>query len=305
MIEDEIQENRRQVGRAFAREREPSSSASTGLSTSPIPAEVSVDVDIYTRPINGMAAVGHPDAGNAVGRGTVGDVRGSWALQDSISDTTLTRSGRRRVCESLAGERITIGAVNCGRGSNSASPIADASDVTRGRGSVRFHQAPNPVTTVRIEDQFTRDFVDETVSVAASKQEEVRVDATLTFSGVSRSSSEAVTDIRAVAQTLREADGQTIATLALGTDATSPTASDTSLGNEQIRKNAQTNRRGTNCAAETVIFRGEPTGQPYDFVEIGLFDDSARLMMRSVFDPTTKDDQIRLAPRTGFQIDNP
>lgn len=303
-IADEIAANRRQIGRSFARERRPSPDQETGLILSPIPVNVDATVEIYTRPINDTLIVGHPDAAQGVARGAVGDFRGSWTKQDSTT-TSLNNAGQNAIADALVGNDSRLGQASVGDAVVEAFGLDTASKETTGRASFRFNQAPDPVTSGDLRTESGSIIAEGTVSdVAAGSQKEVRVDVILVFSDASRTDSESVTGADTVSDAIRTptASTVTLADIALGTDDTKPTTSDTSLGNKTIQKDARAEAQGSRAVADTVLFRGEPGSQPVDLTELAVVDSNGDLVTRVVFAAQTKDDRLRLRVENGVVI---
>lgn len=302
MIEDEIRENRRRVSRSLATDRRPSVSAGTGISLSPIPVDCEAKFEIYTRDVSETAIIGHSDAASGIGRGEIGDTRAAWSKQQTVT-TDLDRPGREAIVDALVGNTVEIAAVDAGDEEVLAWPVDNGDGSTIGRGSYRFDGTPDTVSTVILRTGDGRDIATGDVDVTAGSDVELRCDVTLTFSDDSRTDSEAVTDLSLLGKTLRLGSAGSIDSLAVGTDGTDPSTTDTSLGSKEVERSATLIRRGADILVETTVFRSEPSGQPVDIKELGVKDDSNNLMLRATFSAVAKDNRIRLEPRSGLQID--
>lgn len=303
-IEDAVASNAQQIARQFANERIPSSAQNSGILLSPIPVDVDVTVEVYTRPINDTAIGGHPDASQGWGRGSWGDQRGSWTSQESTT-TTLNRAGQEAIADALVDQVTEIAQASAGDDVVTAWGIDDSDSETRGRASLRFDESPDTVSTADLRTQDGRVIADGSVTVAVDDQTEARVDVTLTFTAAERTDSERITNLSTIAGAIRAADEDLrLAKIAVGTDDTKPTSSDTSLGSEEVRRQAATSRSGLSAIAQTQIFSGEPTGAsfPIDLFELGVFDPNGDLVLRVVFAGETKRERVKLRARSGIRL---
>lgn len=302
-ISEEIAENRQQIGRAFARNRRASTSQETTLTLSPVPVSVDATVEVYTRPINDTALVGHPDNGQGYTRGLVGDHRGAWTKQETVS-TSLQRDGRQAIADALASGSPRLKRSSAGDDVVDAFGIDETTSSTVGTASFRFGETPATISTADVRTDDSRVIVEGSVTVSAGVQKEARIDATLSFADASRTNQEAVTGVDVVADAIRPttANTTTIAEIALGSDDSNPTTGDTSLVAQEITKDAQALSQGPIAVGQTVIFRSEPGSQPVDFEEIAVVDSNGDLLTRVVFAKQTKDDKLRLRARNGVQI---
>jgi len=169
------------------------------------------------------------------------------------------------------------------------------------RASYRFNESPASVTAVTITDTAGRDAVDETVSsVTADQSLEVRSDAILTFSDDTGDSA-AVTKLATVADALTPGTSA-VESVAVGTDDTNPSQSDSSLGAAKLSKTGSRSSVGSEARVAAIAFRDEPSGQPYDLVELALQDTTGDTVTRVVFGAETKDDRVELRYRGGIDI---
>jgi len=301
-ITDEVKANRQGVGRALASDREPPTNTERTLTTAPVPVDVSVTVTVYTRRLNDSLIVGHPDGGtHGIGRGTLGDHRGAWTQQDQTT-TSLAHDGQRAIAEALTGSNVTVAEASVGDGTVNAWQIDDANDTTRARSSYRFNESPDSITTPELQDSAGRTMLTASLGgVSADETVEARADFSLTFSDASGSDA-AITDLGTIVDALADNGDTRLQSLAVGTDSTSPTQSDTGLGDQKLEKDAQQSAVGSVARLSIIAFRSEPGSQPHDFVELALFDDTDTQIARLVFGAETKDDRIRLRVRGGIDI---
>ncbi|AFH22013.1 hypothetical protein OSG_eHP14_00165 [environmental Halophage eHP-14] len=301
-LEDEVVQNNQNLGREAARNRIPTPNAQSTIATT---ATVSVDatITIYTRPLNDSLVLGNPDeATHGLGRGKLGDQRGSWTQQDQVS-TTLDRDGQRAIAEALSGSDTTIAEATVGDELVNAWQIDDSDTETRARSSFRFSESPDSVTSPELRDNQGRTVASASLSgVSADENTEVRCDVSLAFSDNSGTNA-AVTDLATVTDALDDAGDTRIGGIALGTDDTTPSQSDSSLGTEVLRKPGDRSAVGSSAVVEIVAIREEPTSQPHDIVELGILNQSQNLVSRLTFSAETKDDRIRLRARGAIDIE--
>lgn len=294
-IADEINANRQQIGRALAGDRIATPSQSIDLTLSPIPVSVSATVDIYTRPVNDTALVGHPDDGNGWGRGRVGDYRGDWTQQESVTGE-VTRDGRQAIADALVTGTPRLSGSAAGLGVVDAFGLDDSTTTTRSRASFLFNQSPDTVSSVDVRTSDGRVVAEGSLSgVAAGSQTEVRVDVTLSFADASRSASETVR-VDVIADALRTRKRETI------TLAAAAFVADTGTSTVPVRKNAATQARGASAVAESVLFRSEPNDQPADIILFGVLDNNGDVVTGTEFSPQEKTDRLRIRAKSGVVI---
>lgn len=170
------------------------------------------------------------------------------------------------------------------------------------RSGYRFNESPDSVTSAAIDDDQGRTMIDASVSsVAADSQTEVRADATLTFSDDSGANA-AVPTLSTVADSLVPGVTSRLEKLAIGTDATQPSSSDSGLGNPVLTKVAKLSAEGSVAIARSVAFETEPGTQPHDIVEAAVLDDNDDPVTRTTFSAETKDSETRLRLSGGVDI---
>jgi hypothetical protein len=296
-LEEEVREAQRAVGRQFARERQPSTQQSRGIALSPIPVEVKATVTLYSRPLNNTLIVGHPDGStHGWGAGELGDGRGSWT-QVEQSTEQLPRSGRATLAESLASQ-VRATTMRLDGVDRTASVLDDAADTARAREAFPFSVAASGPALRSSGDVL---IADGSFAAGADQTVEYRVDVSLTFSAAPRSTDEAVLSLAPISEAIRDSE-TVLAGIALGTDGSSPSASDPGLGNEVIRTDGDANAIGPPCNLTAILFRSEPSSQPVDFEELAVLDDDGNEVTRSVFSPERKDSRVRLRARSGIRF---
>jgi len=296
-LEEEVREAQRAVGRQFARDRRPSTQQSQGIALSPIPVEVEATVALYERSLNNTLIVGHPDGSSyGWGRGKVGDHRGSWS-QVEQSTEQLPRSGRATLAESLASQ-VRAQVLRLDSVGRTASVLNDAADTTRARRGFPYTVSPSDPELRSSGDVL---IADGSFSAGANQDVEYRVDVTLSFSAAPRSGDEAVLSLAPISEAIRDSE-TVLAGIALGTDGSSPSASDTGLGNEEFRTDGDANAIGPPCNLTAILFRSEPSSQPVDFEELSVLDSDGNEVTRSVFSPERKDSRVRLRARSGIRF---
>jgi len=327
-IQDQVAENRRGVQQIDGRFIFVPDRRDQNLTFGRNSFEMSLEVEVYTRPLNDSLVSGHPDGSqHGSGQGVSGDQRGAWTLQeDAEASTKWTRDGRNAVRDSLAGDTGAITQVAVGT-SGSAAAVDDAAlgaetgrtdaygirsteafNALRSRANFLFAETGesglDPVefgvfdSTGRLLGRVTTD------AVAVGPSEEVRVDLTTTIQGGGNGSS-AITDEgeSAVADSLQlEAVTIGLDEMAWGTGTTAPTESDTSLGNEVYRATVSREKSLETITVSAPQFENQPAGQPYDYTEVGVFDNQGNLVWRTTMDPYEKDENTRFTTSVGFRL---
>lgn len=318
-IEREIRQNRRDTRRLSGFFSEARQQRQSALQFRPLEVRVDVTATVETRALADTLVVGHPDPEHGVGRGGVGDNRGAWIQQASTSTSALLEDGRAAIADALTQAARGVDQLVTGSGTGDSDPTddgleapavavagwgaqPDAQTVT-GTAVFGFDQAADPVVEVLLEDnegapvaRATVDAVDRTLS------EEVRVEIELAF-GAGATPGGAITDWSTIAGAIKSpAETIGLAELALGTDGTAPSTLDTGLGAEVIRKGVGHATGGNGVQAVATVFQGEPTSQPHDLQELGVFDQDGTLLWRLSFGAETKDDDRRLRPASGIRV---
>lgn len=308
-----VSENRRDVRRIDSTFVEVSSQRRRQFDFGQIGIPVEMDVKVYTRPLNDSLISGHPAAKHGSGRGVSGDQRGSWTLQqDGKSTGMLVKEGRQIMRDSLAGITGTrIDKIKVGDGVLGAQPDDQSlqsetgategwgeegasSNISIAAGGFRFQKGGDgdvseygvTVDDGRLYTRLTTDAVD------VDYESEIKVEVDFTVESVENRAFTYTDDGRdALAETVR--DGGTIIGFnkyKFGDDGTAPTTSQTDLGNGLFEKGLEQITEPESVTTHTVVIENEPSSQPVTIREIGLFDNSDRMMYRVVIDDYTKKD---------------
>lgn len=319
-IEDEVRQNRRTNRRVSSFFREPTPTQTTNLFFPDVEVYVDVTATIYKRSINNTLVIGHPDASNGMGRGEMGDNReDSWTQVATESETEFVEKGRAAVANAMSG--AAEGLEQCEVGSGSSTPtvsdtsldsgagLADAFSVkdtgakTTGVGVLRFAEATDTVSEFGL---YTQD--DDLVcrgtltTIDPASDEELKLEVTLSFSE-DTTGSNAVTDLETFADAIAsEGESFGLKEMAIGTDGTNPTTGDTALGNEVIRKEVGHTVGEQTIKATTTYFKDQPSTQPHEIRELGVFDQNGTMMWRLTFSAETKDEDITMKGTSGAEV---
>jgi hypothetical protein len=326
-IQDQVAENRRDVERIDGRFVFVPDRRDENLSFGRNGIRMGVEIAVYTRSLDDGLISGHPAAAHGSGRGVAGDVRGGWTLQtDAEASAKWTRDGRNAVRDSLAGMAGSGDAIAAGTGSGDASPDDTTLGAATGRApayGVRATEASNAVrfrtnflfpehgesgldplefglfdSTGRLMGRVT------TTAVPVGPSEEVRVDLTVTVEGSGTGASVVTADGETGVATSLQQESVTVGMneLAWGTGTADPAKADIALGNEVYRTTCERRTALEVITVSAPQFESEPAGQPYDYTEVGVFDNDGRLLWRTTMDPFEKDDTVRFTTSVGFKI---
>lgn len=326
-ITEQVAKNRESTRRLDGRFVDLPETANRNLSFARNSIEVVVTIDVYKRSLNDSLISGHPNPAQGSGRGVAGDVRGTWTqVSTSTQSALFVRSGRNAVRDALDGQAGAVreGAVGTGStdagvgdttlaaetGSTLAYGVKDSATVTRARSNYRFAEDGLGSTdavefglkdeTGRLLARVTTDAVD------VAEDEELRVDVSLEVNGTGTGNSVITTDGEAaIADALRAiGDVVGINEIAFGTGTTAASKSDTGLETETYRQLAIRTLQNESIRAETVTDSSQPSGQPVDLTEIGVFDNSStpRLIWRTTMDTLEKTDAFGFRTTVGFRI---
>ena len=310
-IEETVAENRSGQKRLEGYAIEVSSDATRDYVFTGNTVEVTVGVEVYTRPLRSTLIMGHPDAAQGMGRGAMGDNRGSWSLvTDTEESGEFTVGGRETVVDALAGGQIGLAALAVGSsgtaagtgdsalgsrtGSSFAFGLKDSGNVTRARAPFLFSEFGDEVLEYGVENQ-DGDLMCRltTTAVNPAADEELKVGITFEFNGSGIGDS-VITDAgeKGIADAIQiQSETVGLYEVALGTGTTDPQKSDTSLNNEQDRKRASRDSGSETVRAYTKWYKGEPSPeQPLDVSELGVFDFDGNLVWFGTFDPFEKND---------------
>jgi len=285
--------------------------------------EVTVQVEIYTRPLNSSLVSGHPNGSvHGSGHGESGDLRGGWTLvEDSENSTVWTKDGRNAIRDALDGQAGAIKSAAIGHGTADASSAdvdlrdrqatafafgtKDDRNTTRGHGLFLFHEHNEATTEVGLLDDDGRLLSRTTVDdVGPTGEEEVRAEVLLTFEGTGTGDS-VITDEgeRTAADSIR-LDSVTVGLLemAWGTGTTAFSKSDTALTSEVARTNVARELDLETIRTFGKLYESEPAGQPVDLSEVAVFDNNGNMYWATAFDSEEKDDSAPLTTTVGFRF---
>lgn len=285
--------------------------------------EVTVEVEIYKRPLNSALISGHPDGSvHGSGHGEAGDGRGGWTLVEDVENSTVwTKDGRNAIRDALDGQAGAIKQAALGHGTRDAASTdadlqnrqatvfafgtKDDRNTTRGHGIFLFQQHNEAGTEFGLLDDSGRLLSRTTVDdVAPTNEEEVRAEVVLTFNG-SGTGDSVVTDEgeRTTADAIR-LDSVTVGLLemAWGTGTTAFSKSDTALTSEEIRKNVQRELDLETIRTFGKLYESEPSTQPVDLSEVAVFDNNGNMYWATTFDSEEKDDSAPLTTTVGFRF---
>lgn len=318
-IEQEISQNRRQTTRLESYQREVAPQQTIGLGAPAGQISVGVAATLYERPLGQSLISGHPDPEHGSGRGISGDDRGAWAEIASTADGSFVDDGRAALAAALAGAQRGIDTAAVGSDGTTASG-ADTGLRAPGPPIHAWHGTPDSQTlTATAEWRFSdvRETIRElglyddeadllarltTADVTLEDRSELRAEFELSYSH-SASGQAAVTTMATIAHALATpAEAVGINEIALGTDDTAPSTNDTALGNQVITKTAAADVQRSSVVPWTLVTRSEPDTQPHEIVELGAIDQAGDLVWRVVFGSETKDDRVRLRPRSPLQF---
>lgn len=328
-IQDQVAENRRNVQRVNSSFVSVPGRRSQGLSFQSNSITVEPSVEVYTRPLNDTLISGHPNGDQyGSGHGVSGDTRGDWTLRENVETSTVwVRGGRNAVRDSLAGGAGSVEAIAVGTdGSNKDSTaealgtetgrtfayglrgVGEAENQTRARANFRYAEIGrgglDPQEYGLLDSTGRLMGIVTTDAVPVSASEEVRVDITVTISG--NGGGEAVVTENgeeAVAESI-QLEGVTVGLdeMAWGIGTSTPTTTDTALDNEVFRKNVARSKDLEQITVSAPQFESEPTGQPYNYTEVGVYDNAGRLMWRTTMSEYTKTDEVRFTTSVTFSL---
>lgn len=319
-----VSENRDQITNINANFTPISTQSTQNLSFRYSVIEVEVEIEVYTRPLNNSLISGHPNGSvHGSGEGTLGDNRGNWSLESiTMESEDFVQTGRNNVRDVLAGD--TTGAIRqtaVGTDSTGVNP----GDTSLGNESGRvFAWGKEGGTTkesiaesIFLFSQFG-DSVSEygvysdsgvlynrivTSTVNPSSEEELRTETTFTITADGLGSSVVTnTGEEQIAASLRSV-GTAIGLreFGFGNGTSTPSKTDTSLDNELFTKIAEQQRGPEVVTAHTIVFEFEPSTQPVDISEVGVFDNNGNLIWRTTLETFEKDEQTKFEVFAGFR----
>jgi len=324
-IDQFVSENRESVKRLDSTFIPISGQRSSNYTFSGNQFEIVTSVRVYTRDLNESLISGHPNGSrHGSGQGDSGDFRGSWTLVEDVENSEkFVTDGRNIVAEGLAGQsEAVIGKISVGSGTTDATindssletPSAttfaypnpgDSSNESTAEGIFLFQEYGDTFSEFgaksRAGDLYNRITTD-TLNPSNEKELRVEIDFEVTNDTTGTS---VITDVgqNRVADSLRALDTAIgLNSIAFGTGTTEPTASDTALENEVFEKNAQRLLSSETVTANMVVFQQQPSSQPHDISEIGVFDSSGNMLWRATVDPFEKTSNVEFTTNVSFRI---
>lgn len=328
-IQQQVAENRRDARRLNGRFIDLPETANRNLSFARNTIEVSVELEVYKRSLGSSLISGHPDPQHGSGRGESGDVRGSWSkVSTTVTSALLVRDGRNAVRDALDGQAGALREAAVGTGGSEAvtgdSALStetgrtlaygvtstEAHNGVRGRANFLFAEdglVGTDAAEFGLHDETGRLLARATTDgVTVAETEEVRVDMTLTFEGSGTGNSVITEDgEEALAEAMR-AVGVTVGLneIAFGTGSTDPSKTDTGLEAREFAKYCGRDLDNEQITAVVNVAEAEPSTQPVDLTEVGVFDNAAtpRLVWRVTMDTLEKTDSFGFRTSAGFRI---
>lgn len=320
-IQDEVAKNSRGRRRIETTSIEVSTDSAKrfNFTGSEVTAEMSIRV--YTRPITDMLVFGHPDAANGFGRGRVGDHRDDWTLvEDTTVGAEFTKGGRTTIVDALAGSTNGLATLLIGASSNVVSVSNDAlgdeegstsawgtrsGNVTTATGSYRFSEFGPTVAEFGVEseqDEFMARLTVESISPADDV--EIKAEADFTFEGDGQGNAVITNDgEEALANSIRsKAETVGLYEMAIGSSGNTPAKSDSALATEIDRKKVSRSERAESVRAFTRWYDGEPSSQPVNVSNFGLFDFDGRLVWHGITEEFEKNDGFPLEAASTIRV---
>jgi len=323
-IDEFVSENRTNIKKIDATFVPVSGQGTQNLTFSNNEIAVTIGIEVSTRSLNDSLISGHPNGDvHGSGQGVSADQRGSWNTEtSSVQSEDFTQDGRDSVAESLAGsETAFLRETAVGTGTSTAVPTDTALDSETDRTFAWAYEGNNPNETVSESYFLFAEYGDQvteygvysgdgklfnrvtTADIDPTLEEELQVKTTFAIEGDGVGNS-AFTDDgeEVVARTLRDSQIVGIQKIAFGDGAVLPQESDTSLVNELFAKTAQRNLGPESVTAQTVVFSGEPAGQPVDVAEIGVFDNNDNLLWRIIIEDFEKNEDVEFDTFVTFRV---
>lgn len=260
------------------------------------------DWAVEERGLGNALIMGHPDAEHGIGRGGMGDVRGTWTSVTSEITATMTQTGAKAVAKVIAGDQDGVDSIAHGTDGTSPSRSDDGlksrtdslSAFGVGSGStaafvaaLRFTESkPSTIDEIALEttggDQIGRGVVD---STASPSEAEFRLRAVMDVEGRGGDGGPTVTNDgdTAFADIVAQPNATASHSVLIGTDGTDSQRSDSSLGSQVDSRSAATTRTGRTVDISSDWPASQPAGQPYDIQELGLENSDGLLETRASF----------------------
>ena len=287
--------------------------------------EVEIETEVYERDLGGGLISGHPNGDeHGSGHGVSGDTRQQWEVQSvTIDSEQLVRGGRNSIRDALAGEEGAVSFVVVGSDGTSvssgdeslvseegqvfASGLRDDDNETRARSMpFLFAEYGEEYQEFGVVDQGERLMSRSVLDAVreSSREKELRVDTTFSIQGTGVGDSVITNEGRASVADAIQLPGTTVGfeELAFGNGETDPSVTDTSLDNELFRKGVVRDVESEQVIARTKVYENEPSVQPVDFEELGVYDNNDRLLYRALIRSFEKTDQFEVLVTVGFNV---
>lgn len=320
-----VSENRQNIKKIDSTFVPISVQSSRNLSFTDNSIRVTSEIEVYTRPLNDGLVSGHPNGDvHGSGQGKSGDHRGPWSLvEDSEEARQFLKGGRNSVRDTLAAVSDSyIGKMAVGSGSSNPLPTDSSLDSENGR----VFSWPNPgnesnqseAESIFLFSEYGDDISEYSVysagdtiynrivteTVSPTEEEEVRVVSTFTVEGDGTGNS-VITDIGEdrIAHSFRSIDSPiALNEMRFGDGSSTPQESDTGLDSENFSTFISRERSPETITAQAVVLEIEPSNQPVDISEIGVFDNDGNMIWRTVLDSFEKNGESKFDAFVGFRI---
>lgn len=265
---------------------------------------VDVGVEVYTRSTGDEVVFGHPDESKGFGRGTFGDDKGEWVLQtDAVASAEFTKQGRKAAAEALNGQTGAVAKGGIGTDTASASTSDESLGTELYRTDVFATTSSNVLDTTALyaatsvagtpgeygifdgEDRLLARVTVDTSAFTPSSTDEVRAVVSLTFTGDGNGNAVVTNGGEdALAESLRSPK-VTVgpSEYAFGDGTTTFAKSDTGLSSEVTRKNAGRESGRDRIRSFTRLTQTDMNSISVDLSEVGLFDNTGRMLWATTF----------------------
>ena len=277
--------------------------------------EITTTATIYRRDLGDGLVVNHPGPEHGVTQGVLGDRRSDWTEIQTLDagDGVFTANGRLALAETLDGTGTALDTL--ATGTDGAEPSTTDTSLGSPVEAVDARLTQPDDQTLRATAVFEWTELESTVAeigadatddtllarlvpdeIGLASDEEIKVELDFNFSH--SASSAAITDWASIAHALDGGTSIDLVKLALGTDGTTPTESDTALGTEIARPTASVATGANAISLVAVLLEDEPDTSTYQLKEAGAYASDGTLVWRVAFAATTKDDERPLQARS-------
>lgn len=303
-VDQYVAENRQQIRDVDSRFVQVDSNRARDLSFGSNFFVVDVGVELYTRSTGDQVVFGHPSASKGFGRGTFGDDKGEWVLQTDVeASADFTKQGRKAAAEALNGQTgaVAEGAIGGDTTPVSTNDTALGNEV--GRTEAFTNRSSNVLDTTALyastsvpgtpgelgifdgDDRLLARVTVDTSNVTVGPTDEVRGVVTLTFTGDGNGAAVVTNDGEEALAASIGSPKKTVgpSEYAFGDGTTNFSKSDTGLTSEVIRKNAGRESGRDRISAFTRLSDADMNGISVDLSEVGLFDNTGRMLWATTF----------------------